>query len=47
MARPQVGYVRDNFGQGFYLAHPLDPAAATDLLESERLRTQEFHSPRS
>jgi EAL domain-containing protein (putative c-di-GMP-specific phosphodiesterase class I) len=35
-----------NFGQGFYLAHPLDPATATDLLESERLRRREPHSPR-
>jgi diguanylate cyclase (GGDEF)-like protein/PAS domain S-box-containing protein len=36
-----------NFGQGFYLAHPLDPASATDLLESERLRRQELRYPRS
>jgi EAL domain-containing protein (putative c-di-GMP-specific phosphodiesterase class I) len=36
-----------NFGQGFFLAHPLDPAAATDLLESERLHRQELHYPQS
>jgi diguanylate cyclase (GGDEF)-like protein/PAS domain S-box-containing protein len=35
-----------SYGQGFYLAHPLDPATATDLLETERLRRREPHYPR-
>jgi EAL domain-containing protein (putative c-di-GMP-specific phosphodiesterase class I) len=34
-----------NYGQGFYLARPLDPGVATILLESGRLREQAPQNP--
>jgi diguanylate cyclase (GGDEF)-like protein/PAS domain S-box-containing protein len=34
-----------NFGQGFYLARPLDPGVATTMLEAERLREREPENP--